>query len=141
MEVSKLDKLKTEICLVMLFGVSLVANILMFGHFYGSMVETDRGLVLESMVKVHALPITALLAGIFASSHAGKRVSLAIVATAATVSVAWAILVSSSWWGFPDSIQAPEVSSRYLSYSADVSFLLVGMLAYMTGSGTKEVTS
>jgi hypothetical protein len=112
----------------MLFGASLAANVAIFGHFYGAMVDADRRQVLEAMVKVHALPITALLAGIFASSRAGKKYSVAVVATAVAVAAAWAILVSCSWWGFPDSIQAPGVSSQYLSYSADVSFLLVGGL-------------
>jgi hypothetical protein len=135
------QKLKAEVCLVMLFVVSLAMNIILLLHFYDSMHEAERGSVMEAILKVHALPITALLAGIFASSGTGKRSSVAIVATAVGVSVAWVILISCSWWGFPDSIQAPGVSSRYLSYSADVSFLLVGMLAYMTASGTKAVAS
>ena len=127
---------RAAIWLTVVFLLSLAANLVILGLLNHAMTDIQSEAILGTVLKVHAVPLGALLAGIFSRQKNGSHVTLAALITAVVVSILWVVIVTFSWWGFPDRIQAPDVNNRYLNYSSDVAFLLVAMIGYFTGKAS-----
>ena len=140
--------MKRSVMVVWLFAIfllSLLLNQLILWHFSSSMEPSDEAYLSLEILKIHSMPLGLLLGAIFAKNGLKGRVLTPLFAIGITVCVTWLVLVASSWHGYPERVKAmfcagdsrgescPSVQSRLLELTTDVSFIIAGVLAFVSG--------
>jgi hypothetical protein len=127
---------RSAIWLTTVFLLSLAVNLLILGILSHAMNDTQSETILATVLKIHAVPLGALLVGVFSRQKSDGQMGVSISIVSLIIAILWAFIMTYSWWGFPDTIVAPDVNNRYLNHSSDLSFLLVAMIGYFTGKAS-----
>jgi hypothetical protein len=125
-----------------IFLISLCVNGLILSHYRDSMSTKVWWNLAEDFLRVHSVPIAVLLGGMF--THGRKRDSVpgVLSAVAVVLSIFWAVCIAMVWngYGTRQDVNATgehSVDEYLLELSGNVSFLIAGMLAYVSASKTK----
>jgi hypothetical protein len=99
-------------------------------HFRTYMESGERAQLFATFATIHAV----LAGGIFANIRPKKAfIRTSLVGTALLLSIAWVVLLTESWAAYPSTdYVAADLIKELSRRSAEVSFLLAGVLAYFS---------
>lgn len=126
-----------------IFVASLCVNALMLAHYRDSMSTKAWWSLAEDLLRIHSVPLAVLLGGIFTHGKKQNSIPGLLSAVAVMLCVVWCASIAMAWNGYGtredvNAIGEDSVDEHLLKTSGNVSFLIVGMLAYVSASKTKE---
>jgi len=128
--------------IAVLYGVflaSLTVNGFVLLHFHNFMNAPNEGDLVSEILRVHAMPLGVLLGALFVPKPKKSKVPPLLLGIAVAASVVWAVLLGTSWFGYPVRIVAsscgdtPGVEQILTRRAGDVSFLIAAILTYASG--------